>query len=124
MGSVLSGSAVSSSSPHQSEKSEVDEMPPSSSSDDWYDPAQVRKGGPSNVKVPDISALLARDGNLRDHEREIREVHFGTIFIKAVYRRHRLEDHYLSETNRHPLYTSLILLQEEVRQLRGLPRAP
>jgi len=47
-------------------------MPPSSSSDDWYDPAQVRKGGPSNVKVPDIGALLARDGYLRDHEREIR----------------------------------------------------
>ena len=81
MGSVLSGSAVpvspSSSSHHQSEESESDEseMPPSgSASDDWYDPAQVRKGGPSNVKVPDIDTLLSRDGYLRDHEREIREV--------------------------------------------------
>ena len=81
MGSVLSGSAVpvssSSSSLHQSEESESDEseMPPSgSASDDWYDPAQVRKGGPSNVKVPDIDTLLSRDGYLRDHEREIREV--------------------------------------------------
>ena len=80
MGSVLSGSAVpvsSSSSLHQSEESESEEseMPPSgSASDDWYDPAQVRKGGPSNVKVPDIDTLLTRDGYLRDHEREIREV--------------------------------------------------
>ena len=80
MGSVLSGSAVpvpSSSSHHQSEESESEEseMPPSgSASDDWYDPAQVRKGGPSNVKVPDIDTLLTRDGYLRDHEREIREV--------------------------------------------------
>ena len=79
MGSLLSGSAVPSSSPHQSEKSESDEdeMPPSAASDDWYDPAQVRKGGPSNVKVPDIDVLLARDGYLRDHEREIREVNLG-----------------------------------------------
>ena len=84
MGSVLSGSAVpvsSSSSLHQSEKSESEdesEMPPSgSASDDWYDPAQVRKGGPSNVKVPDINVLLDRDGYLRDHEREIREVSLG-----------------------------------------------
>ena len=89
MGSVLSGSAVShSSSSHLSETSEEDEietseeiddeMPPSgSSSDDWYDPAQVRKGGPSNVKVPDINVLLDRDGYLRDHEREIREVSLG-----------------------------------------------
>ena len=75
MGSVLSGSAAqSSSSPHQSEKSEADEMPPSAASDEWYDPAQVRKGGPSNVKVPDINVLLSRDGYLRDHEREIRKV--------------------------------------------------
>lgn len=49
-------------------------MPPSAASDEWYDPAQVRKGGPSNVKVPDINVLLSRDGYLRDHEREIRKV--------------------------------------------------
>ena len=39
---------------------------------DWYDPAQVRKGGPTHVKVPKIEDLLNRDGYLRDHEREIR----------------------------------------------------
>jgi hypothetical protein len=39
---------------------------------DWYDPAQVRKGGPTNVMVPKIEDLLNRDGYLRLHEREIR----------------------------------------------------
>ncbi len=39
---------------------------------DWYDPAQVKKGGPMNVKVPEIDTLLERDGYLKLHEREIR----------------------------------------------------
>ena len=29
---------------------------------DWMDPNQNRKGGPMNVKVPDIDKLLERDG--------------------------------------------------------------
>ena len=70
------------SSPPPRSEGEAPAMPPTSSSsspppgDDWYDPAQVRKGGPSNVKVPDIDVLLDRDGYLRDHEREIRQVVF------------------------------------------------
>lgn len=39
---------------------------------DWLDPNQVRKGGPMNVKVPEIDVLLERDGYLKLHEREIR----------------------------------------------------
>ena len=39
---------------------------------DWYDPAQVKKGGPMSVKVPKIDDLLERDGYLKLHEREIR----------------------------------------------------
>ena len=38
----------------------------------WYDPNQNKKGGPMNVKVPEIDTLLERDGYLRLHEREIR----------------------------------------------------
>ncbi len=40
--------------------------------DDWYDPAQIKKGGPMEVKVPRIQELLERDGYLKNHEREIR----------------------------------------------------
>ena len=47
-------------------------MSPTGSDHDWYDPAQCRKGGPMNVKVPKIDDLLNRDGYLRLHEREIR----------------------------------------------------
>ncbi len=39
---------------------------------DWYDPAQVKKGGPMEVKVPRIADLLERDPYIRNHEREIR----------------------------------------------------
>jgi hypothetical protein len=39
---------------------------------DWYDPGQVCKLGPMNVKVPKIEDLLSRDEYLRPHEREIR----------------------------------------------------
>jgi len=39
---------------------------------DWYDPLQEKKGGASQVQVPDLELLLERDGYLRDHEREIR----------------------------------------------------
>jgi len=39
---------------------------------DWYDPTQIKKGGPSGVVVPEIEALFERDGYLRDHEREIK----------------------------------------------------
>ncbi|TRY80465.1 hypothetical protein TCAL_10489 [Tigriopus californicus] len=47
-------------------------MSPNAEDGDWYDPAQVRKGGPMNVKVPKIEDLLERDGYLKLHEREIR----------------------------------------------------
>ena len=39
---------------------------------DWMDPIQNKKGGPMNVKVPDLQKLLDRDPYLKDHEREIR----------------------------------------------------
>ena len=39
---------------------------------DWMDPNQNKKGGPMQVKVPDIDALLKRDPYLKPHEREIR----------------------------------------------------
>ena len=39
---------------------------------DWMDPNQDRKGGPMNVKVPDIDKLLERDPYLKPHESEIR----------------------------------------------------
>ena len=39
---------------------------------DWMDPTQTKKGGPMNVKVPEIDILLDRDPYLKDHEREIR----------------------------------------------------
>ena len=84
------GTAASSPPPRPPSEGEVPEMPPTSSSsspssgDDWYDPAQVRKGGPSNVKVPDIDVLLDRDGYLRDHEREIRQVITSHCFFWAI----------------------------------------
>ena len=39
---------------------------------DWMDPTQNKKGGPMNVKVPNIQDLLDRDPYLKNHEREIR----------------------------------------------------
>ena len=39
---------------------------------DWMDPQQNRKGGPMNVKVPEIEKLLERDPYLKHHECEIR----------------------------------------------------
>ena len=49
----------------------------------WYDPLQERKGGASKVQVPEIEALLERDGYLRDHEREIRRRYKGTFLEKT-----------------------------------------
>ena len=48
---------------------------------DWYDPLQEKKGGASQVQVPDLELLLERDGYLRDHEREIRR-RWHVFFIK------------------------------------------
>ena len=47
------------------------------------DPAQVRKGGPMEVKVPGIETLFHRDGALRDHEREIRRRYALTLLFQA-----------------------------------------
>ena len=40
--------------------------------EDWMDPLQNKKGGPMNVKVPEIDKLLERDPYLKQHERELR----------------------------------------------------
>ena len=40
--------------------------------EEWMDPNQNRKGGPMNVKVPEVDKLLERDPYLKLHEREIR----------------------------------------------------
>jgi len=52
---------------------------------DWYDPAQVKKGGPMNVQVPKIDDLLERDPYLKMHEREIRR-RYGNFedFVKQL----------------------------------------
>jgi hypothetical protein len=42
------------------------------SSIEWMDPTQEGKGGPMNVQVPHLDALLQRDQLLKNHEREIR----------------------------------------------------
>ena len=39
---------------------------------EWMDPTQNKKGGPMNVKVPEIEKLLERDPYLKPHERELR----------------------------------------------------
>ena len=46
------------------------------SSIEWMDPTQAGKGGPMNVEVPQINALLERDPLLKNHEREIRRRYF------------------------------------------------
>ena len=40
--------------------------------DEWMDPIQLKKGGPSNVTVPDLEKLFELDPYLKDHEREIK----------------------------------------------------
>ena len=47
---------------------------------DWYDPAQVKKGGPMKVEVPKIEQLLERDPYLKMHEREIRRRYEHVVF--------------------------------------------
>jgi len=56
-----------------------------SPNNEWVDPSQVRKGGPMEVKVPQIETLFHRDGSLRDHEREIRR-RYGNFedFLKRM----------------------------------------
>jgi len=39
---------------------------------EWWDPAQEKKGGPMKVEVPQLDVLLRRDPYLTDHQAEIR----------------------------------------------------
>jgi len=57
--------------------------------DDWMDPLQSKKGGPMNVKVPEIGKLLERDGYLKPYERELRR-RYGN-FEDMIHRMNQVE---------------------------------